>query len=767
MRVLLIAILLPALQALPNPASAATGAIAGHVVAAKADTALPNATVRLLTGDQGRIADSTGRFFFERVPEGEHTIRIEYVGYEHATQKHIRVIGGQTTTIEFRLKESPIPSSNITVLSERRAESHRTPGSVARLTQEEMRRAPAAFEDVVRAMAMLPSVTPVSNFTNTMIVRGGNPTENGFYVDNIEVPDISHLSSEGSTGGPLAMINMDLVRDVRFFAGGFDASYGEKLSSVTDISLREGRRDRPHGRFDVSATGAIAEAEGPLPHDGSFIASFRQSFLDKLLEDQEATEGDVNAVPRVQDFQGKVTAQLSPTHSLIGLVIVGNGALRLTRQRAEDGNSNYFGNWVLESQTVGAGWRAAWSDRLHSQTSLAVSGQQYDYRYYETRTRTDFLRNNSNATTIALRNTSRWQIGDTRRLDFGFEAKHLINWHDYRFAPDISWGGVPVPELSSRERAVSERAAAYTSHTAALVPRLTLTTGLRLEHFTYTGHTHVAPRAGMVFKLSDRTTCHGAAGIYYQNLPLNILSQSESHRDLRDPVAYHTGVGIRHDLSPVTQVSCEFYYKRYHNMPLDPYQPRLFILDEVLDLDGYYFMYHPALTDDGVAYARGIELTLQAAPTSSVRGLVAAAWSRSRYRDYYGTWRDRIVNTRYSLTFNGEWRFAQFFGIGINWDAVGGRPYTPFDIARSRYYGSAVFDARQVNETRLDDYHSLSLRFDVTLASGQSSVGAYLGIWNLLDETNLNGYYWNETSNYPGYSTQIGRLVFLGVNADF
>ena len=165
-----------------------------------------------------------------------------------------------------------------------------------------MRRAPGVLEDVVRATALLPGVSVTSGGRNDLAVRGGAPYENLFLVDNLEVPNINHFGAQGSTGGAVSILNIDLIREVTFSSGGYGAQYGDRTASVTGLTLREGNGERLAGSVNLSATGLWAIGEGPLGENGTFVASVRRSYLDLIFK-----LADFAFVPEYWDAQVKVT----------------------------------------------------------------------------------------------------------------------------------------------------------------------------------------------------------------------------------------------------------------------------------------------------------------------------------------------------------------------------------------------------------------------------------------------------------------------------
>jgi hypothetical protein len=228
--------------------------------------------------------------------------------------------------------------------------------STTSFSNEEIRRAAGSAGDVSRIVSGLPSIARVNDQVNGLVVRGGNPVENGFYVDNIAIPNINHYPVQGSSSGALALLNVDFIKDVNFYSGGFSPMYGNRLSSVMDINFRDGNRDEYDFQADFSMAGFGLIAEGPLPGSkNSWMLSARHSYLD--LIDRYF---DIGAVPTYGDIQGKATFNLSAGSSLTLLGVWGDDKSGWDRDKSlELGDSSYGYHDALNS-ALGFNWFKAW-----------------------------------------------------------------------------------------------------------------------------------------------------------------------------------------------------------------------------------------------------------------------------------------------------------------------------------------------------------------------------------------------------------------------
>ena len=286
--------------------SAPTGALAGRVVVASTLRPVAGAIISLDASTRQAETNALGVFRLDSVAPGIYTVRIRAIGFVPASRTDVVVSSGRPGELLVTLQERPVELAEleVTALSYFPPAADQ-PASTQQLAAEEVRRAPGVQEDVVRAVALLPGVGVTTTSRNDLVVRGGAPFENLFVVDNLEVPNINHFGSQGSTGGPVSLVNIALVDQVQFAAGGLPARWGNRVGSSTEIDLREGNRQRMAGELNLSATGFGAILEGPLGKQGNVIASVRRSYLDLLFD-----LAGFNFLPRYYDATVKVTRQL-------------------------------------------------------------------------------------------------------------------------------------------------------------------------------------------------------------------------------------------------------------------------------------------------------------------------------------------------------------------------------------------------------------------------------------------------------------------------
>jgi hypothetical protein len=737
------------------------GTIRGQVIDAATKSPISGASILVLGTQRGVATDERGEFMISRVPVGSHTVSIHSLSYRPVTKTDIIVRPKRITFIEEELQRIAVELKGIEVRAGYFSESPSQPIGMTKFSSEEVRRSPGSGGDVSRVISILPCAAKVTDFFNSLVIRGGSAAENGFYLDNIEIPNINHYPIQGSTGGPIGLLNVDFIQDVTFSAGGFSAIYGNRLSSIMDLKFREGNRDGFDAQVDMNLMGFGIAGEGPIyGGQGSWLFSVRHSFLD-LLVDAIGT----GVTPRYNDYQGKLVYEISPRNMVTVLGVLGNDLIEFDREQSvADGNAIY-GRWDSNEWVSGINWRCLWSSNGYSVTSLSLLSTRYRGTFFATSTDRNLTEENSLERSIQLRNVSAYQFNESAHLEFGLDGKYIIDNYDFSVCEYTNIIGDTVAALDVDERIESPKAGIFVSFGWNLLPKLTTMWGARYDYFEYNGHSHVAPRFSISYQLSERLSLNGACGIYYQNLPLHLLVQRKTKEHLKDPIARHYILGIGFLLTEDTKLTLEGYFKSFGNFPLDLGQPQLFVVDDAFH--STYFETYEQLVDEGRARAWGVELTLQKKLVRGVYGLVSGSYFRSRYRALDGVWRDRVIDNRFVVGVEGGYKPNNQWEFSVRWILAGGRPYTPLDIGTSRTLDRTVLDDTRVNQSRYPDYHSMNIRCDRRFHFSGSNLILYFSAWNVYDQQNVFNYYWNRTEQRQDATYQWGLLPVFGLEFEF
>lgn len=743
-----------------KPSGGSTGSINGQVVDELTRAPVLGASIMVKGTSLGDATDEQGRFTIDKVPVGTYVVTAQAIGYVPTSLTDIIVSPKRITNIEARLQQSAVKLSQTTVKADYFVRSAKQPVSSIKFSSEEIRRSPGSAGDVSRIVGILPSVAKVNDQMNSLVVRGGTPSENGFYLDNIEIPNINHYPMQGSSGGPIGLLNTDFIKEAQFSAGGFSAGYGDRLSSIMDLKFREGNRQEFDGQIGIHFAGFGVAAEGPIAGRGSWLLSVRRSFLDLLV-------GAIGTgvAPRYSDYQGKVVYDLSSKNQLTFLGVGGVDYIEFDKERSIDDGNIVYGKWDGYEYSVGTNWRYLWSDKGYSNTSLAFLETRFRGSFSETKSDMFLSNENTLQRSLQLRNVNVYQFSESGHIDFGIEGKYLRDDYDVYAAEYTNPIGDTLPPLIMDDLATSFKGGVFADLTLALFGRLSLTPGVRYDYFEYIRSSNVSPRFSFKFRVSERVSLTGATGLYVQNLPLGLLTQHESNKNLKDPYSIHYVLGGEYLFTEYTKMTVEAYYKDYQNFPLDPNQPGFFIADELVHR-GFVGNYEN-LVDDGVARSYGVEMVLQKKLVKGIYGLLCGSFFQSRYEGLDGVERDRVVNNKVILGIEGGYKPNDKWEFSTRWIFAGGAPYTPLDTVASRAINRSVLDRNRINEEHHPAYHSLNLRVDRRFNFRASNLVVYFSVWNAYDRKNVFSYYWNEVEQKPDVTHQWGMLPVFGLEYEF
>ena len=740
-------------------AQQSSGSVFGSVEAEATLSPVPGALVVLEGTDKGGITDSEGRFLIQNVSPGSYVLRVTSVGFHPRAVPDVIVRPGRITFVDLELAYSVVDGGVIHVTPDYFSLDPGEPVSRVEFSGEQIRRSPGSAGDVSRAVTALPSVTGIDDQYNGIAARGGNPSENGVYVDGMRIPNINHFPRQGTSGGGLGLINTDLVKEVKFSAGGFGPSFGNRLSSVMEIEIRQGNREEFDGQLDMSMSGFGTVLEGPLGPKGSWLFCARRSYIDLLVN-----IADIDALPVYSDLHCKMVYDVDPSNRFSVSFLEADDNVDYTRNQAwEDGNDNYgvTSNWNV---TAGVGWRCIWPGDGFSNTVLSWNGIKYEGSYFQTLTENVQVLQNSTERVLVLRNTNTWQAGSMAELEFGIEGSWTANEFDNFYAADTNYSGEPIPELAVQSNIEKLSGALFLS--SGLVPstNLTVNTGVRID---FPGSTYpvASPRGSVELKLSPVTWVSAAAGIYRQELPGEILARDHSFENLKIPFTVHYIMGMKHLLSPETRVQFELYIKTGSEFPYDPDQPGYFILDGVSgEQDLYSFQ---ELVSGGETRAFGAELTIQKQLINGLYGIAAGSLYSSGYRNPGEPWRRRLYDSRWTATLEGGYRFDSGWDVSGRWLFAGGRPYTPLDLEASQELNLTVLDCSRINGETYPCYSSLNLRIDRRFNFQRSSLSCYLSVWNVLNRRNVTATFWNRIENREDYIYQWATMPIFGLEYEF
>jgi len=773
--------------------SQATSAISGVVVNKNSQAALPGISIQLTPGGKSTISDSLGNFRIAGIIPGAYAISFSGIGFQPKTISNLVVTSGNEVTLQVELEPQASQLNTIVVSGRKnsaRVATIESPLSIQRLTTEDIKANPGGNFDISRVIQSLPGVgggVGGGSFRNDIIIRGGSPSENVFYLDGIEVPIINHFSTQGSGGGPQGILNVSFIEDVRLSTSAFDARYDNALSSVFQFKQKAGNSNRLQGNIRMSASEVAATFDGPLSKNTTFLASARRSYLQLLFQ-----AIDLPIRPNYWDFQFKTTTKLGKktTLSFLGIGAIDEFNFAAPKEATPEKlyviNSSPSVN--QNSYTIGASLKHL-TDKGFVNISLSrnLLNNRAD-KYLDNKNPVEAdrtFRINSTET----ENKFRFDVNNTYgewKLSYGATAQ-LIQF-DNSFFQVVSntvrdaQGNVikPAITLNSSSDVNFIRYGAFVQAGRRLLNnRLGLSAGLRTdannnEKDNQNLLKQLSPRVSLSYALTDKWNISASYGQYFR-LPsftqmaftTNINGQAFSNPD--DYIkSTHWVAGFEYLPSSTTRFTIEGFYKRYNNYPVS-------VIDGIsLGNKGTEFgaIGNEPVVQNGKGRVWGLEFFAQQKLTQRFFGVFSYTFYRSEFSGSDGIFVPANWDNRHLISATLGYKFKRNWELGVKFRYQGEAPYTPYNLEQSRLnyltLGTGVFDFSQVNTLRLPAFHSGDIRIDKKWNYRKLTLDLFLDVTNFYSSKSagIPNYTFKRTADNASFESTDGQPVKMdGSNA--
>lgn len=762
-----------------------TGVLTGTVRDRNTQELLIGAAVGLEGTTLGTSTDVDGRFRLPNIPTGSYNVKVNLLGYEPATRFNVVVTSGNAGILNFELAPADTKLEEVQIVANRaiRVATAETPLSIQRLNTEEIKSNPGGNFDISRVVQALPGVGGggtggTAGFRNDIIIRGGAPNENVFYLDGIEIPIINHFATQGSAGGPAGILNVSFIEDVTLSTSAFDARYDNTLSSVLQFRQRDGNPDRFQGNLRTSATEVAGTVEGPITKNTTFLASARRSYLQALF-----TAIDLPIRPAYWDFQYKITTKLSAKTSITAL---GVGALddfkvvvpkESSPEKADILNSTPTFN--QKNYTVGFALRHlipnGYFNVALSRTQLRNKIDLFENRQFDDESKRLLLTRSGEAETkLRLdvnRTVGRW------RYAYGLVGQYIE--FDSRFQSVIrrelrdGAGNVVVPGVNVRFQSDIQfaRYGLFTqvSRTVGANDRLTVSAGLRADgnSFTTDGNNllqTLSPRLSASYALTDRWNLNASVGRYYKIPPSTLLGFRDAAGTLvnkgnRYVGATHYVAGLEFIPAPATRFTVEGFWKQYDHYPVSVRNGI-----SLANLGGdFTALGNEAVTSTGKGRAFGGEFFFQQKLTKNLFAVVSYTLFKSEFTGADGKYKPTAWDTRHLLSVLLGYKLGRGWEVGAKYRLAGGAPYTPWDMTASQQnfqaLGQGILDYSRLNTQRLGTFQQFDFRVDKKINRRRLTLDFYLDVTNafFLVQPSPAAYTFKRTDDGKEFITTDGQ----------
>lgn len=717
-----------------------TGVIRGRIFNEANNRPVEYAIVYLQGTEYGANADSLGRFEITGLPPELYNMEISALGYITKVIDEIQVTNNRPMEFEVGLKEdAKSAADSVVIVASPFKKSEEAPVSLRTIGTSEIQRNPGGNRDISKVIQSLPGVgsTP-AGFRNDILIRGGAPNENRFYLDDIEVPNINHFATQGGSGGPVGMINVDFISEVDFYSGAFPANRGNALSSVFQFKQREARQDRLGFTATLGASDLGVTLEGPTGKNSSMLLSVRRSYLQFLFKALQ-----LPFLPTYNDLQYKHKIKLSQRSELNFMSLMSFDQFKLNLEDNETEFQKYLlANLPIQTQwsyTVGSSYKY-FGDKGFWTVVLSRNMINYDAFKYRNNDQTleklQDYNSQESENKFRVEHTARY---GSWKFNAGLNAEHARFFNSSYFVRPFG-----LIDFKSTVQLFKYGAFAQVSR-SFIENRLTLSTGMRLDGNAYNSKManplrQFSPRFSASYAITERLSANFNTGIYYQLPAYTVLgyrNSQDNKLENKDRTDYtqnqHLVAGIAYVTPKSSKISVEGFYKKYNNYP--------FLLNDSISLanlggDFGAIGNGPSLSiNQGRSY--GLEVLAQQRLYKGFYGIMAYTLVWSEFQDKFGKYVPSSWDSRHIVTLTAGKKFKRNWELGARWRFNTGSPYTPTDslfsssIPAWSAFQQGIPDYNQLNTERFRSFHKLDVRVDKKWFFKNWNLNVYVDIQNV------------------------------------
>lgn len=692
--------------------------------------------------NKGGVTNAEGKFSIGQVPPGIYRLQASAIGYKTVTTPEY-ILSTRDLHIQIEMEENQTELEGVTVTASPFRRDIESPVSLRIIGLQEIEKSPGANRDISRIVQSYPGVTfsPIG-YRNDLIVRGGSPSENRFYLDGVEIPNINHFSTQGASGGPVGILNADLIREVNFYTGAFPTDKGNALSSVLDFKLRDGDMERNSLKATLGASEVSLASNGHLGKKTSYLVSVRQSYLQFLFDML-----GLPFLPTFTDAQFKLKTRFDARNELTVLGLGGIDKMKLNTKANNEDNEyilSYLPKIQQETFTLGAVYRhyagahvqsvVASHSYLNNRNTKYQQNDESDPDHLMLR-----LRSTEQNTQLRLENSSsfrNWKVTVGTSLDYSQYSNttfqkvytdHAQTFDYHTYLGIMRWGLFGTVNYTSIDE------------------RFTASLGLRADANNYSAamkdlSDQLSPRLSLSYQLTEHWSLSGNAGLYYQLPPYTALGFKNNNGlyankyALRYMQVSQGSVGLNWRKGDTFEVSVEGFYKDYDKIPLS-------VADGIpLTCKGndYGVIGNELLTSTAQGWSYGAELLLKWLVAKKLNLASSFTLFKSEYRtDKESEYIASAWDNRFIFNLRGTYNLPRHWSVGMKVSCIGGAPYTPYNADKSSLVtawnaqGKPYYDYTRYNEERLPAFTQVDIRIDKTFYLKRCMLGFYIDLQNI------------------------------------
>ena len=751
----------------------------GRVLDAYTELPLPGATVIITDSDplRGAATDINGAFRLENLPLGRLDVKVSMVGYQPAQLRNLLLVSGRELVLDIKLEEQVYLLEDVVVRPDIRKDqplNEMAMVSARSFTIEETERYAGSLGDPSRMAANFAGVSSVSDQRNDIIIRGNSPLGLLWRLEGVEIPNPNHFGSMGSTGGPVSMLNNNLLTHSDFYTGAFPAEYGNAMAGAFDLRMRNGNNQQHEFMGQVGFNGFELGTEGPFSNNSqaSYLINFRYSTME-VLHATGMDFGTGAAIPKYKDLSFKLNFPLKKGRlSVFGLG--GTNSIAMLDSQDDDSQYGFSGTDLYYDNNMGVmgiNYMYYFNENARLINTVAVSGIDGS---------TELFDNGYSLDKPAIIERL-WEVKYTLSSKYShrFSSRNYFNTGLVYDFYDVSYNGKYFHQTHEQYHHYLNNAGnmsfarAFAEWRHRFSDELSVTSGLHSSWLFLNNSFALEPRMGMKWEFIPGQSLNFGAGLHSQTQmralyfgqrlvdTLN-LTYEMTNRDLDFSRSIHLVAGYERLLGKGHRLKTEVYYQYLYNVPVAWRRPEFSLISQG---GGYGFMIFDNMENTGTGENKGIELTLEKFLHKGFYYLVTASIFDAGYRGYDGVWRNSAFNNNF--VFNAlsgyEWQLGSksLLSVDLKMVYAGGTRYLPIDAERSVEDDGVRYIWGNAYEERFPDYLRLNGRITYRLNGRSVNQEWALDLQNITNHQNIFIQNWNSQTKEINTSYQMGFMPMM------
>ncbi len=770
-----------------------TQTIRGKVIDADSKNILFGANVSLMNSDTliGSTTDIDGKFRLDKIPVGRRSLKIASLGYEETFVNNIIVTSGKEVVLTIELREKVYTSEVVEIVAEKdktKANNDLVTVSSRNFLAEETGRYAGSRGDPSKMVANYAGVSSGNDARNDIIVRGNSPLGVLWRMEGIDIPNPNHFSAQGATGGPISMLNNNILGNSDFLTGAFPAEYGNKTAAVFDIKLRNGNNEQNEYTGSLGINGVELGAEGPISkkNGSSYLINYRYSTLEVF--NKLGIRFGVSASPEYQDVSYKVNVPTKKAGIFTLWGIGGKSKLTLLDSERKETDWSYItgGQDLVFGSSMGATGISHlyfFNPKTSGKLSLSASGTYLD-AYVDTLSPVD----KSKFLTRQNRSTEGNFIANYT-LTKKITAKHLVkagityqsiyfDAESFEYSPQY---GKYIYDLNVKS-SMADLVQGFLHWQFRPTDKITVNTGVHYQNFLLNNTSALEPRFGLRFQATKKQSISLGYGMHSQMQPTIYYfyetylpatdSYYRSNRNLDLSKSQHAILCYDFNFAKDYRLKLEGYYQYVYNVPVQKNHQSSFSMINVGNaLEGIPLV--DSLENSGDGENIGVELTIEKFFTKHFYYLATLSVYQSTYKgsdkvlhhtSYDGGY---VFNALAGYEFNLGKNKNKALSVDLKFTQAGGNRYTPIDLEKSKLYGDVVYVDSEAFSKHLKDYSRFDIKVSYKTNRKKTSQSLFLVVENIFDTQNILRESYDPVLQKIQQEYQLGLFPYFGYKIEF